>query len=421
MNVVFKILRLILTRGLGAFSAILITYIVTNNFDVRSSGSILYAISIIGILSQLLPLGCEMLFMRITASNFDNRKREISRFFSSISILLFIIFFFIITLAVIISFFYTPEIFRLDYGFFVLPTVMLAGCCAAYMQLVSRGFIGLQRQEVGAFYQSVICPVIFTTLIFFLINFAKFSATSVILFYSQVYFICSIICYFHWKRSSELKFYPKILFKEAEKTSIFNFARITVITVVIQHSTAVLVAFYLIPAEIASYNVSRRLSLIVSFLLVAVNLILAPKFAQSYKSRNFVKLRSLVKSASIALYIFGFSTFLVFLFFGSFILGLFGEEYIKDYDILLILIAGQTFNIITGSVMFLLSMTGHEKDILKISLFNAPVSVALTVILSSQFGLIGAAISTSVIIVIQNLCFLLMVKRRLGFNTLNPF
>ena len=82
---------------------------------------------------------------------------------------------------------------------------------------------------------------------------------------------------------------------------------------------------------------------------------------------------------------------------------------------------GQVINVITGSVGYLLNMTGHEKDMRNVVLFSGPLAIVLAFSLTSHFGLMGAAYATAISVATQNLLAVWMVKKRLGFNTLNIF
>jgi O-antigen/teichoic acid export membrane protein len=106
-------------------------------------------------------------------------------------------------------------------------------------------------------------------------------------------------------------------------------------------------------------------------------------------------------------------------FFADLLMGFFGEEYIQAAYLLRILIIGQFINVITGSVGFLLNMTGHEKDMRNVVFFSGPLALGLGLSLTPIYGPTGAAIATAIALASQNLIAVYMVKRRLGFNTLN--
>jgi O-antigen/teichoic acid export membrane protein len=80
---------------------------------------------------------------------------------------------------------------------------------------------------------------------------------------------------------------------------------------------------------------------------------------------------------------------------------------------------GQFINVITGSTGYLLTMSGHEKDMRNITIINGIMAIVLALILNPIFGAMGSAVSTAIAVASTNLMAVGMVKKRLGFNTLN--
>ena len=66
-------------------------------------------------------------------------------------------------------------------------------------------------------------------------------------------------------------------------------------------------------------------------------------------------------------------------------------------------------------------MTGHERDMRNVVLFSGPLALLLQFVLTPIYGALGAAIATAIALASQNLLAVYMVKKRLGFNTLNLF
>ena len=108
----------------------------------------------------------------------------------------------------------------------------------------------------------------------------------------------------------------------------------------------------------------------------------------------------------------------VMLVFPSFLMGLFGSEFAEGAALLQILAVGQFINAMTGSVGFLLMMSGHERDMRNVTLISGTLALLLTWFLTAQFDIVGAAIGTAVAVATQNLLAVYFVKKRLGFNTL---
>lgn len=175
---------------------------------------------------------------------------------------------------------------------------------------------------------------------------------------------------------------------------------------------------YLPPDEIAQLAVAQRTAMLVSFILIAVNMVVAPRFAALYAAGNMGGLRDMALTAVRLMALGATPVVAVMLIFPGFLMGLFGEGFSGGTLLLQVLALGQFINVLTGSVGYLLSMSGHERDLRNTLLIVAPISVAVTFILVPLYGAFGAALSTALAVGAQNLLAVYWVKRRLGFNTL---
>ena len=85
-----------------------------------------------------------------------------------------------------------------------------------------------------------------------------------------------------------------------------------------------------------------------------------------------------------------------------------------------ILAIGQFVNVATGSVEYLLMMSGYEELFRNNSTCVAIVNIILCLILIPLFGIIGAAISTAISFAAANLIAMMLVWWRLNIWTV-PF
>ncbi|MFT5718160.1 MAG: O-antigen/teichoic acid export membrane protein, partial [Oleiphilaceae bacterium] len=102
----------------------------------------------------------------------------------------------------------------------------------------------------------------------------------------------------------------------------------------------------------------------------------------------------------------------------AWLMSFFGEEFRVASTALVILALGQFVNIATGSVGYLLSMTGLERKVRDNAFFSAIIGVTLGFVLIPIYGLLGASVATAIAIASQNLLGVYQVRKHLGFNTL---
>lgn len=170
--------------------------------------------------------------------------------------------------------------------------------------------------------------------------------------------------------------------------------------------------------EISQIAVAQRVSMLTSFILMAVNVVVAPRFARLYKLGEIKELEKLAKWSVKIMLLFSVPMFSVLLIFPNYIMSMFGDGFANGKELLQIFCIGQFINVLTGSVAYILTMSGNERDLRNTVAFSGPLIVILCLILVPTFGAYGVAISTSVAIATQNLIAVFWVKKRLGFNTI---
>lgn len=173
--------------------------------------------------------------------------------------------------------------------------------------------------------------------------------------------------------------------------------------------------FYVDAEQLAFLAVSQRIAILISFVLIVVNLVMAPRFAALWHQK---KTNQLARQANLSTWLVASIAIpvviLVFIL-SEKILLIFGSDYSQADFLLKILVAGQLVNALTGPVVQLLSMTGHEKDIRNTMVFFGLLNLTSVLILTYYYGVLGAAISTAITVSLQNIILVYFVKQRLGF------
>ncbi|WP_082401725.1 oligosaccharide flippase family protein [Pseudoalteromonas sp. UCD-33C] len=193
---------------------------------------------------------------------------------------------------------------------------------------------------------------------------------------------------------------------------------ITVMNQLIQWLPQLVVGFYLLAESVAFFSVAQRIAMLTTFILMAVNLVVAPKFSAFHAKGDDVGIRKTALFSIRLLVLSALPIVLFMLLFPEFLMGLFGDEFKQGAVILQILVLGQAVNVVTGSVGFLLMMSGHERDMRLVTLISGFGVLISVPIFTKLFGAVGAAVATAFFISLQNLLAVYFVKKRLGFNTL---
>ena len=186
----------------------------------------------------------------------------------------------------------------------------------------------------------------------------------------------------------------------------------------IQWSGNIFLGIWSTPSEVALFTAAQRTAMLMIFVLTAINTVVAPKFAHLHKSQNHEQLASVAYYSARLLSVVSLPILIIMFVFPKEILALFGEEFDNAAIYLQILALGQFVNAITGSVGYLLSMSGNEKDLRNSSIVSGLIVITLSLILVPLYGGLGAAISVAIAIAMQNLLAVHWVKKRLGINML---
>lgn len=168
------------------------------------------------------------------------------------------------------------------------------------------------------------------------------------------------------------------------------------------------------------YGAALRTASLTSFILFAFNSIVAPKFSALHSQGQIENLGQLARRSAALMTFLASPILLMFIFFPQIILRMFGTEFIAASTSLTILAIGQFINVATGSVGYLLMMTGYEKLMRNNIIFSSVLNVLLNVVLIPHLGIVGAALSTSISLSTMNLISAVLVYSKLSILTL-PF
>lgn len=202
-------------------------------------------------------------------------------------------------------------------------------------------------------------------------------------------------------------------------TSSMLFALLVGFQVINKNLSTVVLGLFEAPEQVGIYRVAVQVSVVAAFGLQAVNMVVAPRFADLYAQGKIRRLQHLAtSSARVAL---GFNLILTALIvlLGKQFFGLvFGREFAASHSPLLILLTGQMVNSAAGSVGILLNMTGHERDTVHAIAVGSIINISLNLLLIPLWGILGAAIATATSMAVWNALLFWKVRTKLGISSL---
>ena len=168
----------------------------------------------------------------------------------------------------------------------------------------------------------------------------------------------------------------------------------------------------------AQFQIALRISFLAALPLVVINSISSPIIALYIKRNLNSKLSELLQISSLFGTIISIVFIVFLLIFKDMIFNFFGDDYIVETSVLMLLLFGHLINVLSGSVGRVLTLSGNGWVHFKNSIIAIILSIMMAIILIPQNFIIGAAISTSLAIIIKNLLGVFYVHRLFGFISL---
>ena len=180
----------------------------------------------------------------------------------------------------------------------------------------------------------------------------------------------------------------------------------------------ILIGILLSATAAGIYNVVLVLVGIAVIPLAAFNQLMPPIASRLYADGKVGTLNNVYKTVSRLIVTATVPIIAIQAAYGRELLGIFGSAYGRGYVVLLVFLVGRFVGNAVGATGILLSMTNNHYPKLGLEWLLALLNVVLTYVFVLEFGLVGAALGTSVAIGVQNLLQATLLRR---FEGLWPF
>jgi O-antigen/teichoic acid export membrane protein len=218
----------------------------------------------------------------------------------------------------------------------------------------------------------------------------------------------------HWPREA------KGLAPRFELAGWFSLGRqlvlMAVIEIMLGRADVLILAAFTNALQVGPYFAAVQLATIAAYGLTATNTIVAPMIASHYAANDIESLHNLVRRAAFVTLGITLVVVVPMAVFGRQILAQFGNGFSVAYVPLLIVLAGQCANALTGPVGYLMTMTRFERHAPLIFGSAAALNIALNLLLAPRLGMLGSAIAQATSTIAWNVGALGYVRTRLGVN-----
>jgi len=411
-----KTLLAAVVKASAAFIAFFMTVAITRLLGASESGLFLLAISILSFGSVFFRLGLDNVLIRLISSS----KGDISSITAMKTALIWSTSIAIV-ITIVIALFAEPlsfYVFEKPKFSNVLSTMIWALPFMVIFMLIGFGFQAFYRVILATLFQNLGLSFLFLILLFsvyfYNVEFDLTAAYAGFLYAASSIVIC-VIALFMWNKQIKGDWGRAKLKDNMLWDASSNLWAASTMSLTVQWSGILIAGALVSSTEIAYLSAAQRTAMLTSFVLMVVNMVVAPRYALLWKEDKIKEIQRLAKWSTRGMVILVIPVVAVMLAVPELIMGLFGAEFVVAGNLLAIMAIGQFINVATGSVGFLLNMSGHERDFRRVTMFAGPMTIILSYFFIVQWGVLGAAIATAVGLSLQNIGALFMVRKRLGF------
>ncbi len=399
----------------SAFIVFALTVMVTRNMPNDEAGLFLLGLSLLAVLSIFFRLGLDNVILRFLSAHgtttFAQEKLNRGLLWIATATIPLTI------LGMVFSHEIAVTIFnKAAFGpvlFWILPALP----AMAIFFLLSIAFQSQHRVIVTTIFHKLGISTLFIGGFGYLL-FTKpiaINAVSSARVYTAAATVMCIAAIVTWFCQRDIKFSIKKYADPELKRASMNLWIASCMSLAVEWSGVLIAGAILTAEDVALLSAAQRTAMLTSFVLMVVNMVVAPRYAKMWKEQNLSGIERLAKYSTRGMISMVIPVVIVMIVIPDKLMGLFGEGYEAAAILLSIMAVGQLINVATGSVGYLLNMSGHEDDFRRVTLFTGPFSIICSILLIYQLNLIGAALATAVGVGVQNIAALIMVKRRLGF------
>jgi len=398
-------------KVLGAISLFLTYILIPRYYGVETFGvfNLIFAMMLIG--TVIARVGLDTYVLRILSSLDDHV--EISLFlkavFKIISIGAVIVSLFIFLFSDIFNIYIFKSIDASNY-LLGLSLVILPYTFFNVLPEVFRGFDELK-------WYSLFRNVSQNFTVAFLLAMTILTST----FYSPIYVLyfaitlitlIMILVLYHFLKRKKINIFFKGKYEEKILKHSYPMFLASSIMFIMGYVDSFMISYYLDEYQVGIYNACISLSMLLTFVPIAIGGFISPKVSQAYSKNEHFKVKEIFKNSLIIITIVTLPIFFVIYFYAEFFLGLFGTAFTVASTTLLITNIAFLSEALCGPVGFILNMTDNQHLFMRILMVSLLINIVFNALLIPNYGINGAAIALLLSMSFWTISSLVVLKRK---------
>jgi len=154
-----------------------------------------------------------------------------------------------------------------------------------------------------------------------------------------------------------------------------------------------MIAYYLDEYQVGIYSACINISMIITFIPIAIGGYISPKIAKYYSKNNKKKIKNIFYNSLKIIFLVTLPIFFFIYFFSETLLGLFGTAFTMATTTLLLTNIAFLSEALCGPVGFVMNMTDNQHAFMKILIISLLINIIFNAILIPIYGIDGAAIA----------------------------
>ncbi len=284
---------------------------------------------------------------------------------------------------------------------------------------IGFALIGLHRPVMGQMVQSALPPVLSLALLIAGLT----QLDTVLIVYAGSYGLCCLLglgcIVWDWRhvmadtavRPVSAENAPPIdplppIWVTARPFLVIEMVQVTLLSVPV-----LLLGVFADAPAVSAFSIVSRITMLINTMLVSIAMIAAPGFASHHRRGEFAELRQVQRQTRMVAMALCLPVILGMVVFVHPLLGLMASDLPGADLTLFVLCVGQVVNAALPTQDMLLSMTGHGALLRRLNLYQLVVCCVLGAILIPLFGMMGAAVVSTICLIQGRVSFALAVRR----------
>ena len=412
LNILKGSLVIFIFKVFGAISLFLTYILIPRYYGVEAFGIFNIIFGLLLITTVISRIGLDTYILRVIAP-LENNALEISLFLKAVFKILIVSSIAVMLLILLLKGTINQYLFKsIDASNYLIGLALMV-LPYTFFNVLPEIFRGFDEIKQYSFFRNFFQN--FTLLTLLLIGiFLPLSYHPIYLLYTTVIIIALIVAfalYFFLKNKNVELFAKGKYDKEILKHSYPMFLAASIMFLM-SYIDSFMISYYLDEYQVGIYSACVNLSMMITFIPMAIGGYISPKVSKYYSNNEISKLKSIFKNSLIIITVITIPIFLILYFYAEFFLGLFGTAFTVATTTLLITNIAFLSEALCGPVGFILNMTDNQHLFMKILLVSLLINVLFNAILIPVYGINGAAIAMMLSMFFWTIGSLAVLKRK---------